>query len=302
MLAVLTRAGLLIAIIFLGYGLRRVRFFDEHAFPVLSKLVLNVTLPCAIIKNFSAIALDPSMLSLFFIGFAVCGLFVLVGFAASLHQGTDAKVMSMLNYAGFNIGCFAMPYVSSFLGASAVVSVCMFDVGNSLWCVGITNALCICLQQGGKLDLSVVGKRLLRSVSTITYVVMMILGVLHLRLPAIALEFVDIVAPANTPLAMFMLGLGMNLSFRREHFRWIGRAFVFRFGFAMLVSMLMYLLLPFAADVRLGLSLAVLAPVASSAPVFTHDRGCDVGLAASWNTLTIFCSMLLMTVVILFTV
>lgn len=301
MLSILTRALLLVTIIFLGYGLRRIHFFDEHAFPVLSKLILNVTLPCAVITNFSSMELEVSMLSLFLIGFAACGLLVLSGYLSALRRSTNDKVMCMINYAGFNIGCFVMPFISSFLGPAAIVSVCMFDVGNAIWCVGITNAVCASMQNGGRIDPRYLLKRVTKSFSTMVYVVMMILGLLHIRLPGVVLEFASIVAPANTALAMFMLGLGMNLNFRREHFRWIGRAFITRFGITALLAVLLYLVLPFEQELRLGLALVLLGPVSSAAPAFTHERGCDYGLAASWNTLSILTSITLMTGVMLFT-
>lgn len=301
MLTILTRALLLVAIIFLGYGLRRINFFDEHAFPVLSKLILNVTLPCAVITSFSSMELHPSLLTLFLIGFAVCGLLVLTGYLSMYRRSTDEKVMCMINYAGFNIGCFVMPFISSFLGPASIVSVCMFDVGNAMWCVGITNAVCASLQNGSRIDPKFLIKRIAKTFSTMVYIVMMILGLLHIRLPQIVLDFAATIAPANTFLAMFMLGLGMNLNFRREHFRWIGRAFVTRFSITALLSLLLYNILPFEADLRLGLALVLLGPVSSAAPAFTHERGCDVGLAAAWNTLTILTSMVLLTTVMLFT-
>lgn len=51
MFDILLKAGSYVAVIILGFVLRRVGFFDEHAFPVLSKLVIRVTLPAALIAN-----------------------------------------------------------------------------------------------------------------------------------------------------------------------------------------------------------------------------------------------------------
>ena len=53
MLDVLTRAGCFIAIIIAGYVLRKVNFFKEGDFAVLSKITLKITLPAAFISNFS---------------------------------------------------------------------------------------------------------------------------------------------------------------------------------------------------------------------------------------------------------
>ena len=50
---ILTHAGCFIGIILLGWALRRVGFFKESDFHVLSKIVIKITLTAAIVTNFS---------------------------------------------------------------------------------------------------------------------------------------------------------------------------------------------------------------------------------------------------------
>ena len=51
MIDILSRAGCFVAIIFLGMILRRVGFFKREDFNLLSKIVIRITLPAAIITN-----------------------------------------------------------------------------------------------------------------------------------------------------------------------------------------------------------------------------------------------------------
>ena len=60
---ILVRAGCFVAVILLGYMLRRIGFFKAEDFKVLSKIVLKITLPAAIVYSFSGKEIDPSMLS-----------------------------------------------------------------------------------------------------------------------------------------------------------------------------------------------------------------------------------------------
>ena len=76
--AVLARAACFIAIIILGYSLRKFDFFHEGDFQVLSKIVLKITLPAAIVVNFSSMELSPSMLVISLIGFCCSGLYVVL--------------------------------------------------------------------------------------------------------------------------------------------------------------------------------------------------------------------------------
>ena len=60
MLNILTKAGCYIAIIILGILLRKIGFFKESDFSVLSKIVIRVTLPAALIVNAATRELTPS--------------------------------------------------------------------------------------------------------------------------------------------------------------------------------------------------------------------------------------------------
>ena len=150
---IIARACMLVAIILLGYVLRRIRFLPEEAFAVVSKTVLNVTLPCAVITNFAHIQVTPALLWMFPLGFLVNALLVGTGYLTGKRRGMDEQVFCMLNLSGHNIGCFALPYVASLLGPTAVVSVCLFDAGNAIWATGGTNALCAAMQEGGRIRL-----------------------------------------------------------------------------------------------------------------------------------------------------
>ena len=64
MLEILTRAGSFIAIIVLGYVLKRIGVFREEDFGVLSKICIRITLPAAIITSFAGKEIDPGLLLL----------------------------------------------------------------------------------------------------------------------------------------------------------------------------------------------------------------------------------------------
>ena len=50
---ILVRAGCFVAIILLGYTLRKVGYFKSEDFSVLSKIVIKITLPASIVYSFS---------------------------------------------------------------------------------------------------------------------------------------------------------------------------------------------------------------------------------------------------------
>ena len=84
MIDVLTRAGCFIAIILAGYILRKVNFFKEGDFAVLSKITLKITLPAAFISNFSGKELDPSMLFITLMALGAGVLYMVLGYLMNI--------------------------------------------------------------------------------------------------------------------------------------------------------------------------------------------------------------------------
>ena len=68
---ILMQAFSFVAIIILGYVLRSRGFFKEEDFYVISRIVLKITLPAAIVSNFSGMSLEPSMLLISLLGLGV---------------------------------------------------------------------------------------------------------------------------------------------------------------------------------------------------------------------------------------
>jgi predicted permease len=107
--AILMKAASFIAVIILGYGLRKAGFFKEEDFYVLSKIVLKITLPASIIANFSQAEIQPAMLLLCLVGFAGGVLYMSLGWILG-GKDRDEKAFHILNMSGYNIGNFTMPF------------------------------------------------------------------------------------------------------------------------------------------------------------------------------------------------
>ena len=68
MLEILMRAGCYVAIIILGYILRKKNFLPKETFGILSKIVINIALPAAIIASTSGKTIDATMLTISLLG------------------------------------------------------------------------------------------------------------------------------------------------------------------------------------------------------------------------------------------
>ncbi|NCB91241.1 MAG: AEC family transporter [Clostridia bacterium] len=297
MLPILIRAGAFVCLILLAYFFKKYHILRKEDFRVVSTLVTKATLPCAIITNFSKFPFDVSLFSLVLIGFLATLSMVGFGYIISRKQTCDERAFQMINHSGYNVGTFALPYLQSFVGASGVIYSCMFDIGNAILCTGGTYALASSVQNAKtKTTFGSLVKTTFSSVPLCTYLLMVILGVLHLNMPSPILTFTEIGASANSFLAMMMLGLGLELSFNKKQFKAIFKILAARYGFAALFSLAIWFLLPFSMEIRKVLVLLLFAPLASFDPIFTERCGLDVGLSSEINSLSILISLACMTV------
>lgn len=140
--AVLLKALSFVLLIAAGFLLRRAGLFGERDYQILVRIVMNLTLPAAVITNFAGLELSGALLFVVLLGLlsnlALFGL----GWWRSRSKPAGQRAFSMMNLPGYNIGTFAMPYMQSFLGHGGVVIACLFDTGNAIMCTGGSYALC----------------------------------------------------------------------------------------------------------------------------------------------------------------
>ncbi len=292
MTEVLSRAAYFMGIIFMGYSLRRAGFFKPEDFHVISKIVLKITLPAAIIVSFAGKEIDPSMLILCLLGLAGGLIYIGAGFLMNVKASREKKAFEILNLSGYNIGNFTLPFVQNFLGPSGVVITSLFDTGNAVVCLGgAYSAASMAKGEGKGLPVVQIMKTLVKSVPFDTYMIMTALCLLGVRLPRQAVSFAGIIADGNAFMAMLMIGVGFQLSGDRAQTGVIIRLLAVRYGVAAVLSAGFYFLLPMALEYRQTLAILVFAPIASAAPAFTGDLKGDIGLSSAINSISILISI-----------
>lgn len=296
MAEILMKAGSFIAIIILGYVLRRRGFFKEEDFYVLSRIVLKITLPAAIVTNFTGIDMKPSMLLMSLLGLG--GGIILTGMAFLISAGKNGeeKAFNIINLTGYNIGNFTMPFAQSFLGPLGVVATSLFDSGNALVCLGGTYSVAVMAKgEKGKFSIMPIIKTLLSSVPFDAYLLMTVLSLLHLSLPAPMVSFTGIIANGNAFMAMLMLGVGFKMTLDKSRMGKIIQILFIRYSVSIALAAAFYFLLPFVLEYRQALAILALSPIASAAPAFTGDLDGDIGLASAVNSISIVISIVLIT-------
>lgn len=292
MLDIFIRALCFVALIVLGYVLRRIGFFKIEDFRLLSKLCLQVTLTAAIVVSFSNSRLEYGMLLLSIFGFLFGVLMMLTANFMNLRRSNEARAFAIINSSGCNIGNFVLPFARGFLGPVGVMAASLFDAGNSFICLGMAGGIGAAVRnQGARFEIKPVLQAMSHSVPLFTYMIMVIMGILDLRFPDPVLEFAEIIANANAFLAMLTIGVGFRMGGNRSQIAAMAKILLTRHGLGIAMSVLSFTLLPLPLQWRQALVILFLAPVASSAPTFTARADCDYSLACAVNSMSIVISI-----------
>lgn len=299
MLQILIKAGCYIAIIILGILLRRIGFFKESDFSVLSKIVIRVTLPAALIVNAATRDFSPELLFLSLLGLGGGILYMAAGWFVSRKASKEQQAFDILNHAGYNIGVFVIPFTQSFLGTAGVMTASIFDVGNAFVCLGGAYGAAAAIKDGNGFDMKRVLKALSVSVPFLVHIGTLLMNLLHISFPAPVVECAGIIANANAFLAMLMIGVGFKLTLEKAKLTRLFRALAIRYGIAAILGLCYWFLLPFDRVIRLTLVILAVSPIGSAVPGFTDDLGGDVGLSCTINSMTILISIITIVVLLL---
>ena len=297
---ILLRTAGYVAVIVLGYLLRRFGVLRAEDFRVISTLVMKVTLPAAVIINFSGKEMDISLLFVTALALIFGCLCMALGYLLNRRGTKEEQAFCVLNYSGYNIGNFTMPFVQSFLGSTGVIVTGLFDVGNVVVCLGGAAAVADVLRRGSRLSLKKVAVSMSRSVCFLTYVVMTVLTFCGITLPATLLDWVAIPANANVFLSMLMIGVGFSGVQSAGQWKTIRRFLVGRYGLAAILALVCWFVLPFDAEIRRVLVVLVFAPLASANLPFTREMEGDVGLASAMSSVSILVSIVCMVTLLTF--
>lgn len=296
---VLTKALAFVIIIAFGYLLKQRSFFKPDDYKLIAKIVLNITLPCAVITSFAAFKMEYTLFVLTLIGFLGNLLMIVWGFMLTRYQTNAAKIFYVFNLAGYNIGCFTLPFAQSFLGPFAVVATCMFDVGNSIMCTGGTYALASGLVHTGEkyepVTLRSVAAKLLSSVPFVVYVLMLVCALFEVHLPQPVYTLTGLIGSANTFLSMLMIGMMFEMTLDLKKLKQVREVVLYRYVFGVALAWVCFYHAPLNAEVKEVLALVFLAPSTAIAPIFIARMGGNVELAGFANSITIVISIILMT-------
>lgn len=288
-----------VLLIVLGYALKCAGFLKREDQPLLSKIMLNVTLPCAIVQGFSGFERDAKLFAIVGIGFLCAFLPMLLMYLTTFAVDTPLRVYRMINIGGYNIGCFSLPLVQVFFGSTGVVAACMFDTGNAVMMTGGSYAMTSTLLKTGgdhREGPRQILMKFLRSTPFDVYMILFALLALDVRIPQIIFDLTQPAANANGFIAMLIIGLMFEPAGDRKLLGETMREMACRYAFAAVSAAACYFLTPYDPVIRQTLAVLCFAPLSSLAPIYTLRCHGDAALSGFTNSVSIVISLVCMMV------
>ncbi|MGT2911864.1 AEC family transporter [Streptococcus cameli] len=295
MSAILLKALGFILIILLGYTLRIRGVVKKEDSGMFSGIVMNVTLPCALLSSASSISLGRGFFLPILLAILMNLVMDFVGYWTARHQDAVGQGTGLVQISGYNIGTFSLPFIQAFFPAAYLAPVMLFDSGNAIMVVGGNYTLATLLNKDKEsMSIFAILRKLFGSIPFVVYLLSFLLAAIGIRLPQSLLDMAAIAGDANPFLAMLILGI--LLDFRLEKQEW-GRLFqllFIRLTMSSLAALCVYYFLPLPLLVRQMLVICLFSPISGLAPVFALKLGSRSSEAANINSLTILATIPIM--------
>ncbi len=296
---ILYKAFSLVLVIIIGQAIKKIGWVSSADFPKFSRIVLRLTIPCAVITGFNGVSITYKLLLLTVIGIGVNLIAQVTGYLLNRHKSGKEKAFGINNIGSYNIAAFAMPYISGFIGAESMVYASLFDVGNSVGAGGIGYGWSMTTaRENGRASAWLFLKNMFSSPIFITYLVLLIIRLLDWQLPAAVITFTATVGSANPFLAMLMIGIGLDLHLDHKKFKLAVKYLAIRYGLALIFTLLVILFLPMPPAAKTVLCMLFFSPIAAMISAFTSEIGGDVELSAFMTSVSVIVGIIVIPLVL----
>jgi hypothetical protein len=296
-----------ILIVAIGYFVKKLKILKETDGETIAKIIFNVTLPAVILKFTTTIQFELSLVILPFISIAFGIIMALLGIVIFRNHPIHIKGAMIMTMVGFNVANFFFPLVEGIWGQAGMQYIALVDAGNAFTIFVLCYILSTIFspknqEDAVKINIKFVLNRLIRSAPLLSYIIAIVINLSGIIIPSFFSDLIDVIARANTALALLLLGIFLHLKFGKSEWASIIKVLVIRYSIGLLVGLSLFFLLPpsiFNPLFRIIICLSLILPVGLAVIPFSVENGYDQKLVTMVVNLTIIISFGLIWVLIL---
>lgn len=299
MFDVLIKSFTFILIIIIGFSLKKAKVLKKRDADVLATIIMNITLPCALLTSANDINVNGVILVLLICGILSNIIMIIIGYLSTNKESKLTKGVYMINCSGYNIGNFALAYVQAFFPGLGVAYLCAFDIGNALMGLGITYAIADYIVNGeGEFDVKDLFKKLFSSIPFDVYIIVFILALFKISIPSPILTIASTIGSGNAFLAMLMIGILLEIKIPRLEAKGVFKIIGLRLLGMILMGTIIFLVLPIPILAKEILLIAICAPLSTVSAVFSKKIGYNGDLPAATNSISIIIGVCIITLLL----
>jgi predicted permease len=280
------------AIIGLGFLLKQYDFVTEKDGKIISKFLMHSTFPALMLISTATLQLDTSLLLIPFFAFGLGSLMMLIGWLWFGNYDHTLRGVLTMGLGGFNTGLFGFPIIEGLFGKQSLVYAIMFDVGNTLFVFGVIYTVggYFSPNKTSAIRLVPILKKICTIPPFLAMIVGLIINVLSLQMPVVCVDFLEVLARGNKPIALLLMGIYLSVELSKKAMIGISKVLLIRYVVGLLVAFGLYFLLPNYPTMRNVLMVCVLLPIGMTILPFSDEMHYDSRIAGTLLNCTLLLS------------
>ena len=295
-----------ILIVAIGYLVKKLKVLKESDGDTIAKIIFNITLPAVILKFTTTIQFDLSLALLPLISITFGFIMAFIAIIVFRKHPSHIKGAMIMTTVGFNVANFFFPLVEGIWGQPGMQYIALVDAGNAFTIFILCYILATVYSPKNqkievKINVKYILKRLIRSAPLLSYIVALLINFTGILIPSLISDLIDIIARANTALALLLLGIFLHFKFGKAEWMSIIKILILRYSVGLIAGLSLFYLLPpniFSPLFRIIICLSLILPIGLAVIPFSVENGYDQKLVTMAVNLTIIISFGLIWVLI----
>jgi malate permease and related proteins len=286
-----------IAIILIGFLLKKFDFINEKEGKTISKFLMHTTFPALMIITMARVKLETSLILIPIFAIAVgLSMLLIAWFWFSNYEKVLRGILTM-GVGGFNSGLFGFPIIEGLYGKQAMVYAIMFDIGNTFIVFGAIYSLGSYFSINKKEQAGI--KPILKKVLSLPPVLGILFGLLinvaNIQLPTICYDFLEVLAIGNKPLVLLLMGVYLSFELNKNLMMAISKVILIRISVGIIVVLGIYFFVGNQYSLMKNvLMLCSLLPIGLTILPFSDELGYDSRIAGTMLNISLFISFIFM--------
>jgi hypothetical protein len=257
---------------------------------------MHTTFPALMIISTAKVKLDATLLLIPLFCIVLSAIMLLIAWFWFSKYPNDLRGILTMAAGGTNVGLFGFPIIEGLFGKDALVYAIMFDIGNTFIVFGVVYPIgsYFSSNKKGKTDFKQILKKVLSLPPVLGMLLGLIINILAIPLPAIGFDFLDILAKANKPLVLLLMGIYLSFELNKKLMLAISKVLLIRYSIGLSIIFALYFLFSAYPTMRNVLMICVILPIGMTILPFSDELNYDSRISGTLINISLLISFILM--------